>query len=172
MEARLMDAVSEQRLQKVHPLLAEKIRAMASQLMAEGIPIRVTQGLRTWEEQEDLYRQGRNGDTRPIVTNAPPGFSFHQFGLAVDCVPMTDKGPDWNITHPVWQRMIAVGQSLGLTSGATWRSFPDAPHFQYTGILSATPTNQVRQAYQTGGIQAVWTMAGMPHPYTSSEINA
>lgn len=155
-----MDQVSEDRLKEVHPLLAEKIRQMSDLLGQEGITIRVTQGLRTWEEQQALYNQGRNPPTGEIVTNAPPGYSYHQFGLAVDVVPMTTLGPDWNVAHPVWGRIVSVGTSLGLTAGAMWRTFKDYPHFQLTGNLPVTPSPLVRATYQTDGIAGVWQETG------------
>src|SRR5215469_10219579 len=154
-----MDSISEDRLKDVHPLLADKVRQMADLLAQEGITIRVTQGLRTWDEQDKLYQQGR---TTPgeIVTNAQPGYSYHNFGLAVDVVPMMPLGPDWDVTHPVWGRTVAVGVSVGLAPGALWRTFKDYPHFQLTGNLPATPSPQVRAAFQTDGIQGVWQAAG------------
>jgi peptidoglycan LD-endopeptidase CwlK len=155
----LMDIVSEDRLKLVHPLLAAKVRAMAQILSTESIMIRVTQGLRTWDEQAKLYDQGR---TTPgeIVTNAQPGQSYHQFGLAVDVVPMTPLGPDWDPTNPVWRRIIEVGKGVGLTSGSMWRTFPDMPHFQLTGVLPASPTPAIRKAYLQKGIPGVWDLTG------------
>jgi peptidoglycan L-alanyl-D-glutamate endopeptidase CwlK len=54
-----MDKVSEARLSLVHPKLAERIRQMALMLQQEGIEIRVTQGLRSWSEQNALFAKGR-----------------------------------------------------------------------------------------------------------------
>jgi hypothetical protein len=155
----LMDTISETRLKDVHPLLASKIRQLSDLLGQEGITIRVTQGLRTWDEQADLYAQGRS-EPGEIVTNAPPGSSYHNFGLAVDVVPMTPLGPDWDVTHPVWARITTVGQSLGLESGSTWRTFKDYPHFQLTGNLPVSPTAQVRGVFASEGIPGVWNMTG------------
>lgn len=154
-----MDLISEGRLKDVHPMLASKIRQLADLLGQEGIVIRVTQGLRTWDEQAKLYAQGRS-EPGKIVTNAPAGSSYHNFGLAVDVVPMTPLGPDWNVTHPVWQRIATVGKSLGLESGSTWRTFKDFPHFQLTGNLPLSPTLQIRSVYASEGITGVWERTG------------
>src|SRR5271157_4761898 len=120
-----MDTVSEARLQLVCPALSTKTHLLAAMLEDEGIVFRVTQGLRSWNDQQKLWLEGRdvNGvviDPTKIVTNAPPGHSWHEFGLAVDVVPMDQEPPqpDWNINHPVWQRLISVGESLGLYSGS------------------------------------------------------
>src|ERR1700692_426405 len=136
----MMDPTSETRLQQVFPVLAERVRAMAEQLAGEGIDIRVVQGLRTWAEQTALYAQGR---TTPgnIVTEARAGYSWHEFGLAVDIVPMNGPEPMWN-NPDIWDRIIAAGEVLGLTSGKAWH---DVPHFQLTGKFPATPTDEVRR---------------------------
>lgn len=150
-----MDANSEARLQLVHPKLAERIRTMAEMLELENITIRVTQGLRTWAEQAALYAQGRTSPGK-IVTDAQPGTSWHQFGLAVDVAPFDSGIPDWNVEHPAWKRIVAVGESCGMFSGSLFRTFPDWPHFQMTGQLPESPDDAVRAAYETGGIEAVW----------------
>jgi|SRR5579862_8134587 peptidoglycan L-alanyl-D-glutamate endopeptidase CwlK len=158
-----MDTISEQRLAQVHPTLATKIRAMSVALTAQGIAIRVVQGLRTWDEQASLYAQGRTAPGK-IVTNAPAGSSYHNYGLAVDVVPMTPLGPDWNVNHPVWRKIVTAGQDQGLVPGAPWRTFPDWPHFQMTGSLPLSPNEYVKSAYVEDGLEGVWAAGGMSVP--------
>jgi peptidoglycan LD-endopeptidase CwlK len=134
--------------------------SLVAELAVPPILFRITQGLRTWAEQAALYAQGRTVPGK-IVTDAPPGSSWHNYGLAFDIVPMTDVGPDWNITHPVWQRLIAVGESQGLVAGALFRAFPDRPHFQLTGRFPVTPDDEVRQIYENEGLQALWQQANI-----------
>lgn len=171
-----MDAISEARLSLVWPVLAEKIRGMAAMLELEGIEIRVVQGLRTWAEQDALYAQGRT-TKGIIVTNARGGQSWHNFGLAADCVPSqfgTGQiyNPDWNNAHPSWIRMETVGQSLGLTSGASWRSFPDAPHFEDTnGVFpQGSPNDEAKQLFVSRGIQAVWDVLERGTPFNGGVL--
>ena len=151
---------SNQRLSEVHPKLAVAIRQMDAQYPA--LSIQVTEGLRNWATQDLLYQQGR---TLPgnIVTNAKPGYSYHQFGLAVDLVPedIMPGQPDWNVNHPAWKQMIASGESVGLVSGSEWRTFPDNPHFQMTGKLPVSPDDYVRYLFNNAGIQAVWEAADL-----------
>ena len=156
-----MDSVSEARLQSVYPPLADRVRRMAVMLALEGIDIRVVQAFRTTAEQQALYEQGRSHEGK-IVTNCQGGHSYHNFGLAVDCCPST-HGPgepfdaDWHAEHPQWKRMVAIGQSLGLDSGATWRTFKDFPHFQLTGRFpEGAPTEELRDLARDHGIEAVW----------------
>jgi len=153
-----MDAVSEARLQLIAPFLSDKAHTLATMLETEGIVFRVTQGLRTWAEQDALYAQGR---TTPgsIVTNAKGGESWHNFGLAFDVVPMDQDPPlpDWNINHPVWRRIIQVGESLGLFSGDEFVHVQkDEPHFQLTGRFPVSPDDEARQIYGYEGAQAFW----------------
>jgi peptidoglycan L-alanyl-D-glutamate endopeptidase CwlK len=154
-----MDSVSEGRLAEVCPALSSKIHLLADILTSAGTALRITQGLRTWAEQDALYQQGR---TMPgaIVTNAPPGYSWHQFGLAADVVPM-DPLPDWNVTHPVWAKIISSGEAVGLYSGDEFHTFKDEPHFQLTGVFPASPNDEVRQILLNDGLEAVWEQAGL-----------
>lgn len=158
-----MDKISEDRLRDVHPVLARRIRQMADIVAVDRPPVtlRVTQGLRTWGEQAQLYAQGRSVPGR-IVTNAEPGHSWHQYGLAVDVVPLGLEGqPDWNILHPIWQRLIAVGTGLGLVAGGLFRSFVDYPHFQLTGTLPVAPDVEVRETFGQSGIAGIWKESGL-----------
>ena len=158
-----MDAISESRLKDVHPLLAQKIRQLADAVAADQPPvhIRVTQGLRKWTEQAALYAQGRSAPGA-IVTNAEPGHGWHEFGLAVDVVPFDQGGqPDWNKSHPIWQRLIQLGHRLGLQEGAEFRTFPDYPHFQLPGRYPISPDNEVRETFLQSGIPGIWRNSGL-----------
>ena len=160
-----MDHTSEARLSLVCPRLADKVRQLAEMLAQEGIEIRVTQGLRSWTEQDALYAKGRTAPG-PIVTNAPGGHSYHNFGMAVDVVPDdTSKAGfqcDWNVNHPAWKRIVEVGTSLGLDSGAQWRTFKDWPHLQLTGRFpEGAPNDEARQIFRDAGAMALWQEAGI-----------
>lgn len=167
-----MGPISEQRLAQVHPTLSALIHQLAT-MMSE--PIGVTQGLRNEAEQEAYFAQGRQSldavnalratanlpaiteeeNQRP-VTNAPPGYSYHEYGLACDVVPDSiDTGePDWDPRHPVWNEIVTKGEQLGLTSGIEWH---DLPHLQWTCQYPASPTLELRQLLKNAGLQAVWS---------------
>lgn len=159
-----MDDISEARLLDVIPALANRVRQLAQILDGEGFVIRVVQGLRTWKQQDDLYAQGRTAPGK-IVTNAKGGYSWHNFGMAVDCVPSVNGVeqaylPDWNPSHPAWQRMVNVAIGLGLDSGATWSSLKDYPHLQITGrFRENAPDDEVRQIFKDAGMEGVWSEA-------------
>lgn len=146
-----MDAISTERLAVVHPELARRILQLYA--MAES-EFRITQGLRSWQEQANLYAQGRTAPGE-IVTNAQPGYSFHCFGLACDFVPMANGQPIWDTQQPEWKHIIDLAPSCGLVSGSTWIHFPDWPHLQ-PSELPITPTDTDRQDFIEAGISAVW----------------
>lgn len=121
-------------LDDLQPAFRAKVVQFLSACKAAGIDILVTCTTRTMDEQARLYAQGR---TIPghIVTNAKPGQSAHNYGLAVDIVPLVDGKPDWafNAAHPslVWAK---VGR-LGKLAGMDWLGDPSSPfiegaHFQ------------------------------------------
>lgn len=158
----MRDAISTARLQEVNPALAAKIEQMDNILTGENILVRVVQGLRTWAQQDALYAQGRTAPGA-IVTNARGGESWHNFGCAVDLTPSRDGidakfNPDWNESHPNWQRLVTLGESLGLTSGKSWG---DAPHLQLTGRFPYNkPDGEALQLFKDGGMQAIWDEIG------------
>ncbi|MED4922887.1 LysM peptidoglycan-binding domain-containing protein [Anoxybacillus geothermalis] len=127
---------AEKKLKGVHPVVAAKARQLIEKAYREGINIIITQGLRTVEEQNELYAQGR---TKPgkIVTNAKGGYSYHNYGLAFDFAVLNDDGSvNWKVDEQ-WKRVGAIGKSLGFEWGGDWRgNLVDYPHLQYTFGLS------------------------------------
>lgn len=146
--------LNEQRLSQLHPILAIRARCMVELCAYAGIAVLVTQGLRTWEEQDALYAKGRTvPPLGKIVTKAKGGYSYHNFGLAFDIVVLDAVGKaDWNTAHPSWQRAAELGKSLGLEWGGDWKTFKDVPHFQYIDGLT---TAECRELYPSG-LQAIW----------------
>jgi hypothetical protein len=148
--------LSLQRLGQLHPALRTRGAAFLELCSHSGLAILVTQGLRTWEDQDALYAKGR---TIPpigrkfVVTMAKGGQSYHNFGLAFDIVVLDSIGKaDWNTNHPGWRTAGALGKSLGLEWGGDWKKFQDRPHFQYTGGLSL---GQCRNLFPSG-LDEVW----------------
>lgn len=98
-----------------------------------GVPIIITQTLRTTQEQDDLYALGR---TKPgkIVTYARGGFSYHNYGLAFDFALLLNGKPSWDDIGG-FGKIGLLGESLGLEWGGRWKRV-DLPHFQETFGLS------------------------------------
>jgi LysM repeat protein len=152
--------INETRLAPVHPGLAARARAMLALCAQRELSLLITQGLRTWPEQDRLYAIGRT--TAPIgkkyiVTNAKGGQSYHNFGLAFDIVVLDSMGKaDWDSSHPGWAIAAEVGKSVGLDWGGDWTGFKDMPHFQYTGGVSLA---RCRELYLSG-IEQIWAEVG------------
>jgi|ERR1700679_1243934 len=148
-----MNGISLSRLALVHPALRYRVTNF---LTALPFDTEVTQGLRTWAEQDALYAQGR---TVPgiIVTNARGGYSMHNMGGAIDIVPedITPGQPDWNLNHPAWKTILQMALKFGLAEGAQWAEDVDSPHL-YLQELPATPTDQMRSDFSAGGLPQVW----------------
>ncbi len=145
-------ALSETRFGALHPLLADRGRTMLARCADAGLALLVTQGLRTWDEQDALYAQGRTTPGR-IVTHARGGESYHNFGLAFDILVLDAMGKaDWDPAHPGWLQAANAGKSLGLEWGGDWQGMKDQPHFQYTGGLTL---DSCRRLYASG-LPAIW----------------
>jgi peptidoglycan L-alanyl-D-glutamate endopeptidase CwlK len=135
------------------PSLAEVASDLLAECAAAGVRLEVTQALRTWEDQDRLYAQGRTAPGA-IVTRAPAGYSYHNFGLAFDVVVLDDAGAYvWNTRHSGWVAAAATGKRLGLAWGGDWKSFHDIPHFEQRGALRL---DRCRELYGEGGLAAVW----------------
>ncbi len=149
--------LNERRLSRVHPILASRGRCLIELCALDEFAVLITQGLRTWEEQDQLYAKGRTVPPlgkRHIVTYAKGGYSFHNFGLAFDIVILDAIGKaDWDPSNPGWTRAGKLGKSVGLEWGGEWRRFKDIPHFQY---ICGLTTADCRALYQSGGLPAVW----------------
>jgi LysM repeat protein len=148
--------LSLQRLDRLHPAVRTRGAALLELCSHSGLAILVSQGMRTWEEQDALYAKGRTIPPlgpKYFVTRARGGQSYHNFGLAFDIVVLdavTKAG--WDDDHPGWRMAGALGKSVGLEWGGGWAKLKDLPHYQYTGGLSLP---QCRDLYPSG-LDELW----------------
>lgn len=113
----------------------EDFLATAQPILAKyGATAEVLSGLRSYAQQAALYAQGR---TKPgnIVTKAPPGSSWHNYGLAID-LGLFKAGKYLDETNPrlsdrIYAELAALAKSKGIEWAGEWTSFPETPHFQY-----------------------------------------
>ena len=117
-------------LDDLRPEVRPMVDAFLAACTAAGFDLIVTATSRTLAEQAALYAQGRT-TPGPRVTNAPPGTSAHNYGLAIDIVPTVNGKPDWNGHDAVWQQIGNLGQAAGLEwFGAPGSPYVEMPHFQ------------------------------------------
>ncbi|TSE09998.1 M15 family metallopeptidase [Aquimarina algiphila] len=122
------DIITDRRIDTLHPLIRAKVKEFIIRAQKDlGIKLRVTSALRTWEEQTRLYNKGRSAPGKR-VTNAKAGESYHNYGLAFDVVEIKNGRAIWN--NPNWQKIGALGKSLGFEWGGDWTRLVDKPHFQ------------------------------------------
>lgn len=149
--------ISERRLATLHPIVVVRGRALLELCAKRGLFLAVTQGLRTWEEQDVLYAKGRTVPPlgkKYVVTKARGGQSYHNFGLAFDIVVLDAMGKvDWDPSHAGWTEAASVGKSVGLEWGGDWTGFKDIPHYQYTGGVSLA---DCCDRFAEGGLPAAW----------------
>ncbi|WP_068786603.1 M15 family metallopeptidase [Paenibacillus phocaensis] len=146
---------SESKLRGLHPIVRLATEKLIERSFARGVPILITQGLRTIAEQDALYAQGR---TKPgqIVTNARGGYSFHNFGVAIDfCLLKPDgKSVSWEVGRD-WMIVVEIAKALGFAWGGDWTSFKDYPHFEMCFGLTTAQYRAGQQPTETAMAKAL-----------------
>lgn len=139
----MIDKISLDRVQTLHPLVRESANSIlnkAETVLSGRASLRYAYTFRSFAEQEALYNQGRNGNKGPIVTNARAGYSYHNYGLAVDIVLIIDgKSASWDMKSDYdkdgksdWMEVVDLFKQEGWAWGGDFKSFKDYPHFQKT----------------------------------------
>lgn len=139
-----MDTITATRIQKLHPSVRQEVTMIINEIdkiLTGRAKVRITQGLRTFAEQNALYEQGR---TTPgsKVTNAKGGQSIHNYGMAVDiCLIIDGKTASWDINtdwdldkKADWMECVLVFKKYGWSWGGNWVSMKDFPHFDKEGL--------------------------------------
>ncbi|PIF32988.1 peptidoglycan L-alanyl-D-glutamate endopeptidase CwlK [Flavobacterium sp. 9] len=134
-----MDQATGLRISKLHPSVRQEMTAIineCNEALTGRSQVRISEGLRTFEEQDALYKK------RPKVTNARGGQSIHNYGFAVDIVLIIDgKTASWD-THADWDNdkisdwdeCVKVFAKYGWNWGGNWTTFKDMPHFDKIGF--------------------------------------
>ena len=117
------------------PVVKKKAEQFLEECHKQGLDILIYCTLRSKEEQDGLYAQGR---TKPgkIVTNARGGESFHNYGCAFDFVPLVAGKSAWDDTN-LYRKAGVIAESVGLEWAGRWTGkLRETAHCQYTGGLS------------------------------------
>jgi peptidoglycan L-alanyl-D-glutamate endopeptidase CwlK len=119
--------------------------------LPDGWRAKIIQGTRSYDQQTALYAQGRTAPGK-VVTNAPAGYSLHNFGIAFDIGIFNEAGKyiDDIIEDAdhYYQMLGPVGRGTGLEWGGDWQRFKDFPHFQFNPLHLTI--EQLRQRHETG----------------------
>ena len=138
-----IDVRSAANIATLRPDAQQKAREWLLKCLEAGINVKVICGTRTYKEQDALYAQGRS-TPGPKVTNAPAGYSWHNFGVGWDFLVFDSTGqPQWE--SPLMEECGRIAESLGLEWGGHWTNFQDIPHIQIkTGCTLADARQRVK----------------------------
>jgi len=161
----------------LHPVFRQRLAMLAERLAARGMKALITDGLRTFEEQDELFRIGRrNVPDESIVTNARGGESNHNYGLAVDMYPVLPnttgketvftsipKNSSVEFARAFNRIQNAIGdeaEHLGLFWGARFSGIGDTPHVQLLAEHDLGARECLKIFRNNGdNLQAVWDEA-------------
>ena len=152
----VLDVAEIEKIRQLYPKIQEdayRFAVEAKKSLLGG----VFSTYRTFEEQASLYAKGRDADGNiidgsKVVTYTKPGYSWHNWGLALDWVFKNPKGWTWESTQ--WDEIGAIGKKY-FSWGGDWSQFPDRPHFEKTFNLNR---EKLIEVYKQNGnnLEAVW----------------
>lgn len=125
------------KIDSLHPKIKAEVQTLVDHIntnvLKSSVKMIVTQGLRTFEEQDKLYNQ------KPKVTNAKGGQSIHNYGLAFDFCLVDGGKVIWDTNKdfdgdkvPDWMEVVKTFKDAGYTWGGDFKSITDKPHFEKT----------------------------------------
>jgi peptidoglycan LD-endopeptidase CwlK len=156
---------SQFNIEELDALLGAALESVEQAMVETGTPILLYQGLRNPRDQARAFRSSRTtsrirnrratleqrgypewakilwdvgpqpGVLGKHITNAAPGESYHQYGLAADGCPMLDGRLVWSYPNQdpraikAWNRYGETAEDAGLEWGGMWVS-DDKPHVQ------------------------------------------
>ena len=141
-----IDQTTLSRINQLHPRLVTEVKDLYLNkivpALTGGVSCRFAYTLRSFEQQAELYAQGRTklfdkqGKRLGIVTNAKPGQSYHNYGLALDIVLIDNVSAYWDVVKDFdndgmadWMEIVNIFKQNGWEWGGDWH-FKDMPHFE------------------------------------------
>lgn len=145
----MIDNITLSRIEFLHPIIREEVKNIyLNQIvptLISNVYCRFAYTLRTFDEQDELYAQGRTklfdnaGKRLGQVTKAPAGHSFHNYGLALDIVLIDGKTASWDTAKDFdgdgiadWMEVINIFKNAGWKWGGDFKSIKDTPHLEKT----------------------------------------
>lgn len=134
----------------------QAVLRMVAACEARGAVYECTCLYRSFAEQKVDWCKGRT-TPGPIVTDARPGESLHNFGLATDFMRrLPNGGVSW--AQPDYDVLVEEAEREHLVSGRTFKRV-DSCHVQWPGYLSAKdllPLKSVYLAHPDAPLSAVF----------------
>jgi peptidoglycan L-alanyl-D-glutamate endopeptidase CwlK len=99
-----------------------------------GVKLKVTEGYRDNKIQEKYWKKGRDDkgniiNQAEVVTNAKPGTSLHNYGLAIDVLPVQKLNNQEAATY--WPEFGKLAKEMGLIWGGDFKGLKDYGHVQW-----------------------------------------
>lgn len=126
-------------LNDLDPVFRARVVEWLDDCKIAGINVLITCTRRTNEEQDGLYAIGRTvpgdgiSEARPMgrtVTNAQRGQSAHNYGKAIDFVPLVFGKPVWRYPSAEYDKAIDLAEARGMESLRRNTKFKEAAHLQ------------------------------------------
>lgn len=144
----MIDKITLDRIQLLHPIIRNQVKDIYVNRICSALTgdyfCRFAYTYRSFGEQAELYSQGRtklfgsDGKRLGVVTKAKPGTSYHNYGLAIDIVLISNKSASWDIIKDWdkdgksdWREVVDIFKTAGFLWGGDWKSFKDYPHFEF-----------------------------------------
>jgi hypothetical protein len=118
-------------LSALHPYFRDRIILLLHNCRKKGINLAIVETYRSPSKQNEYKTMGKK------YTRSRAGRSKHQYGLAIDVVPVIDSVAQWD-NRALWRKVGAEGEKLGLRWGGRWRHLYDPGHFEWTGGLGSS----------------------------------
>jgi hypothetical protein len=181
MSSSISDIDNHERLELLEPKFKEKAIAFWTEIASEGLPFKVFETVRSFQQQDLLFMKGRAVDVinkrykvvGKVVTGAKPGRSPHNWGMAFDGVLDLDSSY-WDELHELppiepqgmWDdgrnagknnRIKAAWKAYGVLAeehGLTWGgrfTFVDMPHVEDTDWRKLVPKDWRNKVLQQAG---------------------
>ena len=148
-------------IEKLHPDMQKACKVFLEECKRQGLPVLITETLRTQEEQERLYAQGRTTPGK-IVTNCRGYQSPHCWGVAFDFCRNV-KGKEYDNTDGFFERVGNIAKTIlkdteyRLFWGGDFHTFVDKPHIEMIKYLPNNSTKYLIEQYGTPeNFMATW----------------
>ncbi len=142
---------------RISPKMRTVAIATIKDLQSQGLKPYVISGFRSFEQQDEIYKQGR---TKPgnKVTWVKGGGSWHNYGLAVDIAfwDRSHRTVTWDAPNKDWSAIGAAGLRNGFTRWLGPQG--DRPHLEYHPKVGNSASD-MRNTHSRGGLSAVWNAA-------------
>lgn len=135
-------------LSVLHPKTRTKVEKLMALCKDKGLDLLITETLRTVEDQDKLYAQGRTAPGK-IVTKCK-GSEFaspHQWAVAIDFAK-NKRGEEYS-DNKFFKEVADIAKQCGMAAGIDFKNFPDAPHLEDPEFLPNNSTKTLKDKYKT-----------------------